>query len=98
MNPVRIKVKQNVDISIVWDDGARSVISLEKLRKLCPCASCITSREKMGKNYLPIYNENQKRIASVNQIGSYAIQVAWEDGHNQGIYEYPFLKNLAEDK
>ena len=97
MVPVRIRVKQMQYLYIVWDNGTETTITLEKLRKFCPCAACITSRDRMGKNYIPIYNDKQKRVAAVTQIGSYAIQIAWEDGHNQGIYEYPFLKNLAKD-
>lgn len=98
MVPLQIRVKQAQYLYVAWDNGTKTTVTLEKLRMFCPCASCITSREKMGKKYIPIYNEKQKRVAAVTQIGSYAIQIAWEDGHNQGIYEYPFLKNLAEDR
>jgi DUF971 family protein len=41
--------------------------------------------------------ENQFKVASINQVGSYAISIAWKDGHSTGIYEYPFLKKLADD-
>ena len=33
------------DLAIAWDDQTSGVISLKKLRKLCPCAFC--SGEKM---------------------------------------------------
>ena len=95
MYPVSIKVKQKQDIYIKWNDGSSSEISLKKLREFCPCATCMTFRQNQGKGYIPIFNENQIKIANINQIGSYAIQVTWNDGHNTGIYEFPFLKNLG---
>ncbi len=95
MQPVSIKVRKNADIFIVWDDGSESKIDLKKLRELCPCATCLTFRQRQGKDYIPIFNENQLKIANIQQIGSYGIQVIWKDGHNTGIYEFPFLKNLG---
>ena len=83
MYPVSIKVKQAKDIYIKWDDGNSSEISL------------MTFRQKQGKEFIPIFNENQLKIANIQQIGSYAIQISWSDGHNTGIYEFPFLKNLG---
>ena len=95
MYPVSIRVKQSQHIYIKWDNGTATEISLRKLRELCPCATCMTFRQSQGKDYIPIFNENQLKVANIKQIGSYAIQVTWNDGHNTGIYEFPFLKNLG---
>ncbi|OGV05151.1 MAG: hypothetical protein A2330_09025 [Ignavibacteria bacterium RIFOXYB2_FULL_36_7] len=97
MQPVRIKVGNDNQLLINWDDKSESKIGLEKLRKLCPCATCMTNREKQSKTYIPLLMENQVKVAKINQVGSYAISIAWKDGHNTGIYEYPFLKKLADD-
>ena len=95
MQPVSIKVRKSNDIFIKWDDGSTSEIDLKKLREFCPCATCLTFRDRQGKDYIPIFIENQLKIANIQQIGSYAIQVTWKDGHNTGIYEFSFLKNLG---
>lgn len=95
--PVKIKVEDRKALYIKWNDNTESIIGLEKLRKLCPCATCITDREKQSKSYIPILMENQVKIKSINQVGSYAISVAWKDGHSTGIYEYPYLKKLANE-
>ena len=97
MQPVQIKVSNNNNLLIKWDDKSKSSIGLEKLRKLCPCATCIAERENQSKSYIPLLMENQFKVGSINQVGSYAISIAWKDGHNTGIYEYPFLKKLADD-
>ena len=95
MQPVTIKVIKSKDIFIEWDDETLSEINVKKLREFCPCATCLTFRERQGKDYIPIFNENQLKIANIQQIGGYAIQITWKDGHNTGIYEFSFLKNLG---
>lgn len=97
MKPVQIKVKEKKDLLIKWSDGTESVIPVRKLRRLCPCASCISDRERQSKSYIPIYIEGQTTIVSIGEVGSYAIQIFWKDGHNTGIYEFPYLRNLAEN-
>ena len=98
MNPVQIKIIEKKNLFIKWNDESESVISLEKLRKLCPCATCLTEREKQSKTYIPLMMDNQLKVASINEVGSYAISITWKDGHNTGIYEYPYLKKLADDQ
>lgn len=95
MYPVQIKISDK-NLSVKWNDNIESKISLLKMRKLCPCATCLAEKEKQGKSYIPIYSGNQISAAKVQQVGSYAISVIWKDGHNTGIYEYSFLRSLAE--
>lgn len=95
MQPVQIKLIDKKKLYIKWNDDSESEIGLEKLRKLCPCATCLTDREKQSTSYIPILMENQVKVTNINQVGSYAISVTWKDGHNTGIYEYPYLKKLA---
>lgn len=97
MQPVQIKIVGNKDLFIIWDDRSESSIGLLKMRKLCPCATCASEREEQGRTYIPIFSGNQLAVKSIQQVGSYAISVHWKDGHNTGIFEYPFLKSLAEN-
>lgn len=95
MQPIIIKIIDNKDLLIKWSDDSESKISLMKLRKLCPCATCASEREAQSKNYIPIFAGNQIAVKSIHQVGSYAISIHWKDGHNTGIFEYPFLKYLS---
>src|SRR3989454_8949279 len=36
------------ELAIKWDDGSESFISLEKLRRACPCAGCKGEADIMG--------------------------------------------------
>lgn len=96
MNPTTIKLIEKKKLLIVWDDKSESLLDLRELRKRCPCATCLAEREKQGKKYIPLFAENQVTVKSINQVGNYAVQITWNDGHNTGIYEYHFLKNFTE--
>ena len=96
MNPIKIKLIEKKELLIIWDDKNESVLELRELRKRCPCATCLAERDKQSKMYIPLFAENQVTIKSINQIGNYAVQITWNDGHNTGIYEYNFLKNFSE--
>ncbi len=95
MYPVKIKVVKKKDLLIFWDDGKQDLLNLKMLREFCPCAICIAEREKQNKLYIPIITENQFTVKSINQVGKYAIQIIWNDGHDTGLYEYTFLKKLS---
>jgi len=97
-NPVKINLKKNESLLIKWDDYSETNIPLNRLRELCPCATCKTERERQSKNYLPIFNRDQVTVKSLVPVGNYAIGITWNDGHNTGIYEYSYLKMLSLNK
>ena len=97
MVPVQIKITENHNLKIKWDDDSESLIDINKLRRFCPCATCVSEREKQGKYYIPLISEDQTSIKNIEQVGSYAIGIIWKDGHNTGIYEYSFLRKLSEE-
>ena len=97
MAPLTIQLVSASELSIEWDDRHQSRYTVQKLRKRCPCASCKVEREiRKGKVVLPIYRAGEFEIASIIPVGSYAIQFAWGDGHNTGIFTYEYLKSLCE--
>lgn len=95
---VKIKIIGSNSLYIGWNDNTESVISLEKLRRLCPCASCKIEREKQSADYIPILSKSQVTVKSIKPVGSYAVSISWMDGHSTGIYEYPYLKLLSLEK
>ena len=50
------------------------------------------SVKEQSKTYIPIFNQNQIAISNLKIVGNYAISISWKDGHDTGIYEFPFLK------
>ena len=87
------------ELAIKWDDGSESFISLEKLRRCCPCAGCKGEMDVMGNLYK---NPEQPlspaafRLLRVEMVGTYAVQPVWADGHATGIYSFDYLNRVAE--
>jgi DUF971 family protein len=89
------------ELAIKWDDGTECYLQLESLRRHCPCAGCKGEMDIMGNLYkgpaqpLPPQAFQLRRIANV---GGYAIQPVWGDGHSTGLYSFDYLVRLARQK
>lgn len=86
------------ELAIRWDDGAETFISLEKLRRHCPCAGCKGEVDVMGNLYKaperPLATD-AFQLARINLIGGYAVQPVWADGHSTGLFSFDYLRNVA---
>ncbi len=87
-------------MQINWADGHESVYDFTYLRQECPCAACQPWKEGLG----PVGVKGEtarnavgelRRVEDVSQVGSYALQFDWTDGHNSGIYSFEYLRNLC---
>ena len=88
------------ELAIRWDDGREDFISLEKLRKACPCAGCKGETDIMGnvyKNPAIQLSPASFQLRQVVGVGGYAIQPVWGDGHATGIFSFDYLKRVAEE-
>ncbi len=86
------------ELALKWDDGSESFLSLEQLRRQCPCAGCRGEVDVMGQLHKPPAMELSPaafRLQRVARIGTYAIQPVWGDGHMSGIYSFDYLRQLA---
>lgn len=66
------------------------------LRGYCPCAHC-QGHGSMPHKWNPIPNESAVVVSDVSQVGSYALCIAWADGHNTGVYSFELLRKIAEE-
>jgi DUF971 family protein len=89
------------ELAIKWDNGAESYITLEQLRRHCPCASCKGETDIMGN----VYKGQQKQLppqafqlVRLGRVGGYAIQPQWADGHTSGIFSFDYLRQVADAK
>jgi DUF971 family protein len=98
MRPVDIQ-QIGSELAVKWDDGAESFISLEKLRRHCPCAGCKGEMDIMGNLYknpdkpLP---PSAFQLVRFSQVGGYAIQPVWADGHSSGLFAFDYLRRVAD--
>ena len=97
---VKIHVKSGAGVDITWADGHSSHYDFPYLRDICPCATCNDERAKKehmasmnlaASPLLPMYKP-KPRANSATQVGNYAIQINFNDGHSTGIFSYDYLR------
>jgi DUF971 family protein len=99
MRPLDIQQIGN-ELAIKWDDGTESFISLEGLRRCCPCADCKGETDILGnvhKNPGRPLAPSAFQLVRFSRVGGYAIQPVWADGHATGIYSFEYLKRVAAE-
>ena len=99
MKIITISIFMNA-LAIAWDDQPSGVISLKKLRKMCPCAFCSGEKDVFGNVYKgkPSLSENSYHLLRFEKVGLYGVRLFWVDGHHDGIYTYEMLKKLTENE
>ena len=94
MRPVSHQILGDMFV-VVWSDGHESYYPLEQLRRACPCAGCSGEPDLFGRMaYGPKtnYRPESFQLRSVDQIGNYAIQPNWMDGHTYGLWTFDRLR------
>jgi len=103
-DPEHIAISKSKGIKIDWKDSHRSEYGLAYLRDECPCASCTGAHgtEPQKSNYAAPAAANPfqmfkpvLKMLSVEEVGHYAIQIAWSDGHSTGIYSFDHLRKIC---
>ena len=96
MKLIKIEVVDNHILNLTWNDKTISKIKINNLRYHCPCAICRTEKLEQSKSYIPIYTKEQIQIDGIDAVGTYAISISWQDGHNTGIYDLNYLRSLSK--
>jgi DUF971 family protein len=78
-------------LRVTWNDGHVGEYSGAYLRFVCPCAGC---RGHAPGDVEPPSWEQVKdvRVTGASRVGGYAIQFAFSDGHDTGIYAFDRLR------
>ncbi len=95
--PVPVEIKQSGvrELRIAWSDGQVHDFDVVELRRSCRCANCVD--ELTGAQILhPTQVGEDVRPQTIRQVGNYAFQVNWTDGHTSGIFTFDYLRQLAE--
>ena len=92
MTPTMVRAPVGATVlEIDWADGHTSVLPNGFMRGYCPCAGCQGHSGEI--KFIPGQNSE---IASIEEVGAYALQFTWGDGHGSGIYTFRFLRRLGE--
>lgn len=103
-DPEHIAISKSRGIEIDWKDGHHSKYSAAYLRDSCPCATCTGAHgtepqkskysEGSGSNPFQMYTPAIK-MSDVEEVGTYAVKIFWNDGHSSGIYSYDYLHQIC---
>lgn len=94
--PTEIKLHQKSRLmEIAFSDGKTFHLSYEFLRVYSPSAE--VRGHGPGQEVLQV-GKKDLEIASIEPVGSYAVQPQFSDGHNTGIYSWDYLYLLGENQ
>lgn len=93
VRPTDIKLHQKSRmLEIAFDDGSHFNLPCEYLRVYSPSAE--VRGHGPGQEVLQIGKENVN-IAHIEPVGTYAVSLHFDDGHNTGLYSWDWLHHLG---
>lgn len=94
MIPLQLKVTAARSLlSVTWDDGAVSLIPASVLRARSRAAQQVRADlEDKDRSFETV------TVTNAEAIGSYAIRLAFSDGHDRGIYPWSYLREIADSE
>ncbi|MBI5435747.1 MAG: DUF971 domain-containing protein [Nitrosomonadales bacterium] len=93
-NPTEITLhQQSRQLEIAFDDGARYHLPFEFLRVHSPSAE--VRGHGVGQEVLQVGKQNVN-LLNVEPVGSYALKMTFDDGHDSGLYTWEYLHELGK--
>jgi len=93
MTPTAIELhKKSGQLELAYADGQHFRLSAEFLRVHSPSAE--VRGHGSGQEVLQT-GKRDVAISAIRPVGSYAIRLDFSDGHNSGIYSWPYLHELC---
>ena len=85
------------EFACVFGDSFEAYFPLAMLRRACPCAACQGEPDALGRVVRPLVEHGPRafELLRFEQVGGYALQLFWADGHSSGIYSFSYLRKLA---
>lgn len=94
-HPTEIRLRKSASVlAVSFDDGEKFELPFEYLRVFSPSAE--VSGHGPGQEILQIGKENVK-ITGIEPVGSYAVRLIFDDGHDTGLYSWTVLYDLGKN-
>jgi DUF971 family protein len=85
--------QQSKLLEIAFEDGVRYRLPYEFLRVNSPSAE--VRGHGPGQEVLQVGKKNIG-VRNVEPVGSYAVKIEFDDGHDSGLYSWDYLYNLGK--
>ncbi len=96
--PVASELRLNRDktmLSVTFSDGASSALPAELLRVVSPSAE-VQGHSPSERKLVP--GKRSVTIRAIEPVGNYAVRLVFSDGHDTGIYSWPYLYDIGRRK
>jgi DUF971 family protein len=103
LQPTALAIVDEIFLQITWNDGVVQRTKIEKLRAVCPCATCREkerAKAEKPKGLLPVLTAAEAqplKITRMTPVGNYAYNVDFSDGHGSGLFTIEMLRDLAKE-
>jgi len=78
-------------LELTWSDGTRATLRGRRLRLACRCAGC----EKLRRTRQAIPGGDDTAVTELRPVGEMGLQILFNDGHDRGIFPWPYLHELS---
>lgn len=86
--------KDRKTLTVTFNDGVAGILPAEMLRVLSPSAE-VQGHGPGQKVTVP--GKRNVAIAAMTPTGNYAVRIAFDDGHDTGIFTWTYLRELSID-
>ena len=94
--PVEIRlIGAEKRLEVDFDDGSRVSLPAELLRVESPSAEV---RGHGAGTKAIVAGRRHVTITHVEPVGRYAVRLHFDDGHDSGLYSWPYLHRLGRDR
>ncbi|MEM1284904.1 MAG: gamma-butyrobetaine hydroxylase-like domain-containing protein [Pseudomonadota bacterium] len=92
--PVELRLKEGRrTLEVTFDDGLKGALPAELLRVYSPSAE--VQGHGSGPKML-VLGKEAVQIQSIDRVGTYAVRLVFDDGHDTGFYTWAFLADFAQ--
>jgi DUF971 family protein len=94
--PTELRVKRAArTLEITFDDGAAFSLPAEYLRVMTPSAD---DRGHGAGDGRTVAGKAKVGFVDLRPVGRYAVRIAFDDGHDTGLYSWDELRRLGRDR
>lgn len=95
MQPINVELVDGATaLALTWPDCGVRRLGAELLRRASRAATEIRRQVDGIELVVPL----GLHVVSIEAIGSYALRLSFSDGHDRGIYPWPYLRELADQQ
>jgi len=95
-SPPRLEVSSDgAAVTIAFESGPNYELSAELLRVLSPSAEV---QGHSPEQRVTVAGKRNVKIKDLRPVGNYAMRIAFDDGHDTGLYTWTYLGQLGREK